>query len=147
MLAGFMQTVMPKNFILSVKPEYALQIIEGKKTVELRRKFPLEGVIGGVAIIYASSPVQEIVGYARIHSVLKLPVASIWKKFEKEACVTRKFFNSYFRELDEGFAITLNDAVKLETPLGIKTLEKKYDFSAPQSYRYASQKILNVVEI
>jgi predicted transcriptional regulator len=28
------------DFVVSIKPEYALKIIEGCKTVELRRRFP-----------------------------------------------------------------------------------------------------------
>ena len=42
-----------KNVLLSIKPKFALEIIEGKKTIELRRKFPVDKVIGGVAVIYA----------------------------------------------------------------------------------------------
>ena len=30
-----------KNVLLSIHTEYALKIIDGKKTVELRRRFPL----------------------------------------------------------------------------------------------------------
>jgi predicted transcriptional regulator len=33
-----------KNVIISIKPEYGVNIIEGQKTIELRRKFPIEDV-------------------------------------------------------------------------------------------------------
>jgi predicted transcriptional regulator len=137
----------PKNVILSIKPEYALQIMEGKKTIELRRRFPVEDIIGGIAIIYASSPLQGIIGYAQIQSVTKLPLAAIWEKFSKEACVTKKFFDTYFNGLSEGFAITLSQPVKLKKPVSIQKLEKSYSFTAPQSYQYATEEILEAVEV
>ena len=59
-----------KNVLLSIKPKFALQIIGGTKTIELRRKFPTDRVIGGIAIIYASNPLQKIIGYAHIENVL-----------------------------------------------------------------------------
>lgn len=136
----------PRNLIISIKPEYALQIIDGKKTIELRRKFPTENIKGGIAIIYASSPIQKIVGYAFIEDVKKLQLSSLWEKFNKQACVTKKFFNSYFKGVDEGFAISLSNPVKLHPPVDIKTLEGAYSFSPPQSYCYAPERILEAVE-
>lgn len=137
----------PRNVIISIKPEYALQIIEGKKTIELRKRFPTENIKGGIAIIYASSPLQKIVGYALIEDVKKLSVSSIWKEFGKQACVTKTFFNSYFSGVDEGFAIALSNPTKLPIPVDVKELEEECSFSPPQSYRYASERILEAVSL
>lgn len=136
----------PKSVIISIKPEYAVKIIEGEKTIELRRKFPTEEVKGGTAIIYASSPIKQIIGYAIIQDVQKLPISKMWKTYNKNACVTKNFFNSYFNGLDEGFAISLIQPVKILLPLDMKELERKFGISAPQSYRYASDQILEAVE-
>ncbi len=135
----------PKNVILSIKPEYALSIIKGKKTIELRRKFPIENMGGGIAIIYASSPLKKIIGYASILEVRKLPIFSIWKIYKKQACVEKKFFNSYFEGLEEGFVIELKRPVELANPLESNALKKEHSFFAPQSYRYASDGILGAV--
>lgn len=136
----------PKNVIISIKPEYAVKIIEGIKTIELRRRFPTEDVKGGIAIIYASSPTKKIIGYAVIADVQKLPVGKMWEIYSKKACVTKKFFNSYFKGLEEGFAISLIKPVKMLSPLDVRELEEKFSISAPQSYRYASAQILEAVE-
>jgi predicted transcriptional regulator len=137
----------PKNVILSIKPQYALQVIEGVKTVELRRKFPMNNIKGGIAIIYASSPLKEIIGYAYITDVQKLSISSIWKEYSKESRVTKKFFYSYFNGVDEGFAVILGKPVKFKVPIRVKDLAAKYNFSPPQSYQYASERILEVVEV
>ncbi len=136
-----------RSLVISIKPEYAFKIIGGIKTIELRKKFPTDNIKGGMAIIYASSPTQEIIGYATIQEVQKLPVATIWDEFNKQSCVTKKFFNAYFKGNTEGFAISLSQPVKLEKPISIKDLEKKCSFSPPQSYLYASDQILKAIGV
>jgi predicted transcriptional regulator len=60
-----------RDLLVSVRPKYASQILSGKKTVELRRKFPETIAAGTLALIYSSSPVRAIVRYAS-HLELKL---------------------------------------------------------------------------
>lgn len=137
----------PKNVIISIKPEYATKIIDGEKKIELRRKFPLQETEGGIALIYASSPIQKIIGYAIIKEVKKLTINDLWKKFGKQACVTKNFFMEYFDGLDEGFALILDSPVKLEAPLGIRRMESEFSVSAPQSFRYAPNKVVDCVAV
>ena len=49
-------------------------VLDGRKTVELRRRFTNSEVIGSLAFIYSTSPVRELVGYARIRDVRRLGV-------------------------------------------------------------------------
>lgn len=137
----------PRNFIISIKPNYALKIIDGVKTVELRRRFPVDNIKGGKVIVYASSPIREIIGYAIIEGVEKLPIAKLWKKYNEEACVEKEFFYTYFEGVEEGYAVSLSHPVKLQIPINVKSLEKKYKISAPQSYCYASEKILKAIGV
>lgn len=131
--------------IISVKPEYAFKIISGEKTIELRRKFPTDGVVGGLALIYASGPTQEIIGYTVINDVRKLSVDKLWKACSRQACVSKDFFYSYFNGIDEGYALTLGQPIKLAQPINIKRLEEDFLLSAPQSFRYAPDSVLDCV--
>jgi predicted transcriptional regulator len=135
----------PKTILLSVKPEYAFKIIDGIKTVELRRRFPTEGIKGGFAIIYASSPVCKIIGYVHIKEIQKLSLKRIWKKFNKQACVTKLFFFKYFDGLDEGYALEFENPVKLIKELNIKDIHGETTFSAPQSFRYVPNEFLEII--
>ena len=135
----------PKNVIISIKPEYALKIISGEKTVELRRKFPIDDIEGGIALIYASSPIQEIIGYAIIARVKRLSISQLWKTCGKRACVTKEFFYSYFEGLEHGFALEMSEPVRLSIPLDIRRMEEEFLVSAPQSFRYAPDKVLDCV--
>src|SRR6266851_9958504 len=62
----------PKDLLISIKPEYASAILEGRKTVELRRKFPEDVAFGSRLYIYSSSPIQAVVGIASVTRVDRL---------------------------------------------------------------------------
>lgn len=52
---------MPTDIILSIKPKYAAMILNGTKTVELRKSLPRE--LPGKVYLYATKPVGKIVGW------------------------------------------------------------------------------------
>ncbi len=135
----------PKNFLISIKPEYASKIVDGIKTVELRKKFPTEGVVGGIVIVYSSSPVKHIVGYGYIREVRKASVSALWRRYGKLSCVTKSFFESYFSGLNEGVAIILSEVVKLKKPIPLDKLQRIPRITAPQSYRYATDTMIKTV--
>jgi len=112
------------------------KIIDGQKTVELRRRFPTDAATGSIALIYSTSPVQAIVGYALIKEVRRLPLDVMWREFGKAACISRQDFDRYFLGLSEGFAILLDDVRELGKPVKAKVLSDKFGFVPPQSYRY-----------
>ena len=57
-------STLKRNVLISVRPLYAKEIVEGRKTVELRRKFPGTEAAGGTVVIYSSSPVRAVVAVA-----------------------------------------------------------------------------------
>lgn len=134
-----------KNVLLSIKPKFALQIIEGKKTIELRRKFPTETVIGGIAVIYASSPLQKIIGYTLIKNVSFLTIDKIWSQYGKQSKVQKNFFYRYYDNITHGFAIHLEKPLQLKRQLSLRELKDEYGINPPQSYRYLSKEILQAI--
>jgi len=137
--------VKPKNVIISIKPEYALKILSGEKTIELRRRFPVDQIEGGIAVIYASSPIKKIIGYAVIKKVEQLSVDRLWRKHGVSACVTKDFFYSYFDGTNRGFALSLLNPTSLDEPLDIRRMEDEFMVTAPQSFRYAPDKVLDCI--
>jgi predicted transcriptional regulator len=126
-----------RDVIFSIKPKYADQIMAGAKTIELRRRFSNEALIGARAFIYSSTPAKAMIGYATIGDVRRLSVAEIWDQYSDEAGVTREEFDEYFRGVSEGYAISLRDARRFTTSATINDLRERFGFRAPQSYRYA----------
>jgi predicted transcriptional regulator len=121
---------------VSIRPHYASKILDGEKTVELRRKFPQVEALGMTALIYSSSPVSAIVGYARIKHVLKLPVSGIWKQHGAAACISKAEFDAYFAGLRDGFAIVFESVQPLKKCFTAIDLRAQFGIVPPQSYRY-----------
>jgi predicted transcriptional regulator len=133
------------DIIISIRPEHVRNIMAGRKTVELRRRFP-EGLAAcGVMFIYASSPEQALVGAARIEAVKRMPVTGLWRTFKDKACVTRDLFDAYFVGVDEGFGVLLGQPVCFETPIRGSELKERFRFSPPQSYRYLRGSLIGLL--
>lgn len=130
-----------KDFILSIRPQYSEKILAGKKTVELRRRFPLSTVKGTKVFIYSTSPVRAIVGSAEIADVIKLPIKTIWSKYSKCAFIKKQDFESYFQGLSEGVALELKNARTFDKPIDLVELRTRFNFTPPQSFIYAKQEI------
>jgi predicted transcriptional regulator len=128
-----------RDVLMSIRPLHASKILTGQKTVELRRKFPELTTNGAIALIYSSSPVRAIVGYARIKRVMKLPVPRIWKEHGAAACISKGEFESYFAGLTYGFAILLEGVRPLKKRVMAKDLELQFGIVPPQSYRYVTE--------
>lgn len=126
-----------RDVVLSIKPQYSEKIIEGKKTVELRRRFPISAPRGTLAYIYSTSPVRAMVGRAEIVDVVKMSIADIWKEFAEVAFIKKADFDSYFSDLEVGFALKFANAQALPRPLDLSELRERFGFEPPQSYLYA----------
>jgi len=127
-----------RDVVLSIHPHYTAMIMEGKKTIELRRRFPLSAAKGTVAYIYSTSPVRALVGSAEIAEVVKLPIEKIWKGYSKRALINREDFDSYFNGVNEGFALHFANPRAFDRSLSLDELRDRFGFEPPQSFLYAT---------
>lgn len=119
------------TMLLSIKPEYAKVILEGKKQYEFRKIKPKEYV--NHIILYASSPQKQVVGEAVIDEILEGTPKEIWEIAKSAAGITRKFFFSYYAGKDKAVAYKLKDVVTYKVP---KELSDYGISQAPQSFVY-----------
>src|SRR3954454_13704408 len=92
--------------LVSIRPRFADLLLEGSKTVELRRVRP--NVTPGTAVIlYASSPVCEIVGTASVAAIHEADPTSIWEHHGRRTGLDRSEFDSYFAGTDVAIGIEL----------------------------------------
>jgi len=126
-----------RDVVISIRPQYSSKIIEGLKTVELRRRFPVSAPRGTTAYIYSTSPVRAMVGMADIKRVLKMPVDQIWEQFENVAYIEKSDFDKYFEGVENGFALQFENVRPLKKPLPLTELRERFGFEPPQSFLYA----------
>jgi predicted transcriptional regulator len=112
--------------VFSIKPYFADAILDGSKTVELRKiapKRPVERVW-----IYATAPVMRIVGYFKPGKIRDATF-----KDRKQALVSEL-------DADEYSAIEILEPVAFEYPINPRNLGLGYLWMSPQSWRYAGTK-------
>lgn len=127
------------DILVSIRPEYADQILEGKKTVELRRRFPGPEITGSKVLIYSSSPTCAIVGIAEIKDIKHLPLSQLWKDHGLAACISKQKFDTYFDGVNRGYAILLKNLESLTDMVSIEDMRERHGIAPPQSYRYLSK--------
>ncbi|MCA1412661.1 ASCH domain-containing protein [Bradyrhizobium sp. NBAIM20] len=135
-----------QDFLVSIRPQYVAKILDGQKTVELRRRFPAPVSVGTKVYIYSTSPVRAVVGCAKIKEVQRLPIADIWKQHADAACVSRREFYDYFTGTKFGFAILLGGVKAMRTHLTASELEALFGIVPPQSYRYVTKRFNSLLD-
>lgn len=122
--------------LLAIKPEFAEKIFEGSKKFEFRKViFKNENV--KVVVIYASSPMQKVIGEFEIEKVIALEPEILWEKTKKHSGITKEYFDSYFTDKEEGFAIKIKNLKKYRKP---KCLKADFNISSPpQSFLYLNR--------
>ena len=135
-----------RDVILSIKPEYSEQIIDGTKKVELRRRFPVNVPDGTRAYIYSTSPTRALTGVATIKGVSKRPVDELWETFSHVAGIERSKFDDYFSGLENGYVIVFSQARPLKRSIDLPELRTMFNFEPPQSFIYAKPVMRKVLE-
>lgn len=121
---------------LSLRPRFADLLLNGDKSVELRRVRP-DVAPGTSVLLYASSPMMKLVGRAEVEEVKVAPVRQIWREHGRETGINQSEYDAYFEDLDEAVAIKLVNIRRLDKPRPLKDLRNSLaGFQPPQSYRY-----------
>lgn len=119
------------KMLLSIKPQFAKIILEGKKKYEFRKCKPKNDV--NQIIFYASFPQKQVVGEAMIDEILEGTPSEIWEIAKTAAGITKQFYFSYYAGKDKAFAYKLKDVEIYKTP---KELSDYGINQAPQSFVY-----------
>jgi predicted transcriptional regulator len=116
---------------LSIQPEHARRIYEGKKLYELRKSLPRTSFPR--AYLYESGT-GLVSGCFEVGQVIEHLIDDLWKRVG-EAATTRERFLAYFSSSRIGFAIAVRSAVRFRVPLPVDELRRiDAKFRVPVSY-------------
>lgn len=118
--------------LLSIKPEYAFKIFDGTKKFEFRKVIFKKPNIKTV-VVYASSPVQQVIGEFEIDDIFSLDPEVLWKMTKEYSGISEDFFFEYFAERQIAHAIKIKKTKIYKKPLSIKV---SFNVAPPQSYVY-----------
>ncbi len=118
--------------LLSIKPEFADKIFDGTKKYEYRRKIFKRQDVDKI-IVYASSPVKQIIGEFLIDDILSNDVDTIWNETNISSGISKTYYETYFENTNQAYAIKIGRRTRY------KMNKKLSDFNiktAPQSFTY-----------
>ncbi|MFM6006148.1 MAG: DUF3850 domain-containing protein, partial [Sphaerospermopsis kisseleviana] len=84
---------------LSIKKIYAERIINGTKTIELRKR-PIGMELGDLVLLYETAPDSIIQGGFIADKLISLPVSQMWEKYHSLMGVDKEFYDSYFENCE-----------------------------------------------
>jgi predicted transcriptional regulator len=126
------KTPMSECLLLSIKPCFAHDILDGKKQFEFRRVIFRRSV--QKVVVYASSPECRVIGEFRIDKVISLRPDRLWAKTKHSAGITKAFFDSYFAGKQKAHAIKVKAPRRYRKPM-LLTADLGIG-RAPQSFCY-----------
>ena len=121
--------------LMSVRPRFVDALLDGRKTVELRRTRPLVYLDQPVAI-YATVPVAAVVALATITRVRESSPTAIWEALGPATGIPRREFREYYRGSRSAVAIQLDDVRALDAPVSLETLRSRGPFQPPQTWHF-----------
>ena len=122
--------------MLSVRPRFAKAIIDGHKTVDVRRQRPnvRPGTLG---FVYSSSPMQAVIGSFRVDNIFSGTPEKLWLMARDKACMAREDFDKYFAGIDMGHGIVISCVKKLQRPIRLSHLRAIWPgCKPPRSFGY-----------
>jgi len=124
---------MQTTVLLSIKPEFADKIFDGLKKFEFRRVIFKSTSVSRV-VVYASSPVQRVVGEFEVGGILSLETSKLWRRTKRHSGIRKAFFDKYFLGREEGFAIKIKHPKRYAAPLRLEHM--CVTARPPQSFMY-----------
>lgn len=129
-----------KHALISIKPQYATRILDGTKTIEIRK-----GAVcldqGTKLWIYSTLPVGAIIACADVSNLIINHPNTIWSQYKSEIGVTYDDYKSYLNCARKASAIFLTNVQPLHSSLSLSKLRDIFDyFQPPQSYQWINTK-------
>jgi predicted transcriptional regulator len=121
--------------LLSIKPEFAYKIFDGEKRFEFRKVIFKNPDIRTI-VVYASSPVQKVIGEFEIDDILSSSPNEIWKLTKNYSGISELYFNEYFENRLVAHAIKIKNTKRYKRPMSLKD---DFNVLPPQSFLYLNE--------
>ena len=120
--------------LLSIKPEFVEEIIEGRKKFEYRKKVFKRPDVSSI-VVYATKPYGKVVGEFEIETILEENIDKLWSDTKHLSGISEEFFYEYFKDRDSGFAIQIKKFKEYKKHLELSEFDSTIK-TAPQSFCY-----------
>ncbi len=118
--------------LLSIKPEFAFKIFDGTKKYEFRKSIFKRKDVKKI-VVYASSPVQRVIGEFEVMDILADDIEAVWKMTSPFSGITKQYYDEYFINKDRAYAIQVGEIKRYDKPKFLSEFNVNF---APQSFVY-----------
>lgn len=119
------------RMLLSIRPQYVEEIINGTKKYEYRKVRCREKV--DRILIYATAPISQVVAEVVVLGIMEDSPRKVWNETKDFSGISMSFFYEYFRGRETAVAYHLGEVEEFPEP---KLLEDFGIMNAPQSFMY-----------
>jgi predicted transcriptional regulator len=129
--------VSPKteNILISIEHEHAINMLNGIKTAELRRR-PLRIRPGTRVWIYSKLPRGHVELVAVADQIVAASPNSLWKRYASRIAITYDEFQKYCAGIEVACVILLREIEPLQPALALSTIRKiSKEFQPPQFFK------------
>ncbi len=127
--------------LLSIHPKYAQSIIRGDKKAEFRKTRFREEI--SYVVIYATSPIQKIVGYFEVARIEEGSPRRLWMRHGKVGGILYEEFKKYFGSSIFGIAIGIRRPQALIHPIPLSVVGDS--ILPPQNFSYLTPKAFKMI--
>ena len=120
--------------LISIHPEFVEKIFNGTKRVEFRKKYP---GCAKICVVYATDPVQRIVGLFKVDAVHVDTPKTIWKRFMSVGGIDFARYSEYYSRHEKAVAIEIKSVLRFKKSVRIDFISK--NTHPPQSYMYLNE--------
>lgn len=124
--------------LMAIHPKFAAAIMDGTKKVEFRKRSLADDVTK--VVVYATSPVQRVVGEFGIERTVVDAPGQLWESFGPVGSIARADFDEYFSDRDAGVALVIGWVRKYVSPKTLAELESQP--AVPQSFSYVAEPLI-----
>lgn len=126
---------------MSIHPGYAEAILSGSKRVEYRKRRLASDV--KVVLIYATAPVQRVVGRFTVsHHLVDTP-AGLWERTGDVGGISKEAYMAYYGDSTSAVGIVISAVARFEQERSLRDL--KPALSPPQSLLYLASDMSSAV--
>ncbi|WP_158829333.1 ASCH domain-containing protein [Mucilaginibacter lacusdianchii] len=130
---------MDKLILISVKEKYVQQMLEGKKTIELRKAKP-KAAQGDTIIIYTTQPRKAITAIALVENIIVTTPSEMWAKHAWQLGVTREEFDQYYHNHQRAIGIRMTAITPLNAEILLSAIKLIHpNFAPPQTFKYLNK--------
>lgn len=123
------------DILISLAPAYTRAILDGTKTVELRRR-RVRAEVGTRVWLYSKVPTARVEGTARIQRIHERDIKKLWSEFSEGVGISKADFDEYFKGCNKGYAIVLTRVRAVLPAPDLKTMKQDLaGFHPPQFFK------------